>query len=60
MSGTRVPAPRYVKAWDRFRPQYRAEAALLDAYGSGEMQGPLALELFGVTLPRRRRTRRCT
>jgi DNA-directed RNA polymerase subunit RPC12/RpoP len=58
--GIRVPAPRYVKAWDRFWPQYRAEAALLDAYGRGEELGPLRLELLGLTLPRRRRTRRCT
>ncbi|MGL4553810.1 MAG: hypothetical protein ACRC33_21820, partial [Gemmataceae bacterium] len=60
VSGIRVPAPRYAKAWDRFWPQYRAEKALLDAYGSGEERGPVVLELFGLTLPRRRRTRRCT
>ena len=56
VSGIRVPAPRYAKAWDKFWVQYRAEAALLDAYGRGEEQGPVRLELFDVTLPRRRRT----
>jgi hypothetical protein len=57
VGGIRVPAPRYVKAWDGFWAQYRAEKALLDAYGSGEERGLVVLELFGLTLPRRRRTR---
>jgi hypothetical protein len=57
VSGIRVPAPRYAKAWDRFWAQYRVEVALLDAYGRGEAQGPVRLELFGLMLPRRRRTR---
>ncbi len=59
-AGIRVPAPRYAQAWDRFWVQYRAEAALLDAYGRGEEQGPVQLKLFGLMLPKRRRTRRCT
>jgi hypothetical protein len=60
MAGVRAPHPRYAGAWDRFWVQYRTEAALLDAYGRGEERGPLRLELLGLTLPRRRRTRRCT
>jgi hypothetical protein len=58
VSSIRVPAPRYAQAWDKFWVQYRAESAALDAYGRGEEQGPMRLELFGLTLPKRRRTRR--
>lgn len=53
--GIRVPAPRYAKAWDRFWAQYRAEKALLDAYGNDVVSGPITLELFGIRLPRRRK-----
>ncbi len=58
--GVRVPSPRYARAWERFWPRYREERALFDAYGLGKLQGPVVLELFGITLPRRRRTRRFT
>ncbi|WP_088260276.1 hypothetical protein [Fimbriiglobus ruber] len=55
-AGIRVPSPRYAVAWDRFWSQYRTEVALLDAYGRGEVEGPVRLELIGLTLSRRRCT----
>lgn len=54
----RVSSPRYAKAWDRFWAQYRTEMALLDAYGRGELQKAVYLELFDLKLPKRRRTAR--
>lgn len=58
VTGIRVPSPKRVKAWDQFWVQYRAEKDLLESYGRGEMQESVRLELFDITLPRSRRTRR--
>jgi hypothetical protein len=52
-----VPSPKYVKAWDRFWEQYRAERDLMDAYGRGEIREAIKLELFNIELPKRRRPR---
>lgn len=54
----RVPSPRYAKAWDKFWAQYRVETALLDAYGRGELQESVYLELFDLKFPKRRRRAR--
>jgi hypothetical protein len=60
ITSIRVPSPKHAKAWDKFWVQYRAEQELLDAYGRGELREAVRLELFDVTLPKCRPTRRRT
>jgi hypothetical protein len=55
IDGIRVPSPRHPNAWDRFWVRYRAEEELLDAYGRGELQEAVKLELLNIELPKRRR-----
>jgi hypothetical protein len=56
LSGIRVPSPKHPTAWNKFWEQYRREQELLDAYGRGEIQEAVKLELFNIELPKRRRT----
>jgi len=46
----RIPSPKRAKAWAEFWTQYRAEKALLEAHGRGELRETVRLKLLNMEL----------